>query len=143
MAETSSPRIAVIGTGAVGTAIAQRLLNMRLEVVVWNRTRSRTAPLVEAGARVASTVDEAVSTSRLALLTLKDYAGVEGCLDQLTPALTGRTVIVMCTGTAADARRAADHVSRLGAEYLDAGVQAPPELIGTEAATLLYSGSME
>ncbi|MQA97177.1 MAG: hypothetical protein GEV11_21995 [Streptosporangiales bacterium] len=50
---------------------------------------------------------------------------------------------MLCTGTAADARRTAERVRRLGAEYLDAGVQASPEMIGTSAATLLYGGSAE
>jgi 3-hydroxyisobutyrate dehydrogenase-like beta-hydroxyacid dehydrogenase len=143
MTENSSSRIAVVGTGAMGTAIAQQLLNERQNVVVWNRTRSRTTPLRQAGASVADTVEETVSSSGLALLTLKDYAGVEVCLDQLKPSLTGHTVVVLCTGSAADARRTADHVSRLGADYLDAGVQASPEMIGTDAGTLLYSGSVE
>ncbi len=143
MTETRTSRIAVIGTGAIGTAVAQRLLNHDQVVVVWNRTQSRTTPLVEVGAWAAGTVDEAVSYSELALLALKDYAAVEGCLDQLKPSLRGHTVVVLCTGSAADARRTADHVSHLGADYLDAGVQASPEMIGTDAATLLYSGSVD
>jgi hypothetical protein len=32
-------------------------------------------------------------------------------------------------------------VEKLGAHYLDAGVQTAPEMIGTDAATIMYSGS--
>jgi hypothetical protein len=47
----------------------------------------------------------------------------------------------MCTGTPRDARAAAERVAGLGADYLDAGLQASPATIGTDAATILYSGS--
>jgi 3-hydroxyisobutyrate dehydrogenase-like beta-hydroxyacid dehydrogenase len=135
--------VAVIGTGAIGTAVAQALMTGQREVVVWNRTPARTSALVEAGARAADSVAEAVCDSRLALLTLKDYVGVHGILDGLTADLSGHTIAVLCTGTPADARQAAERVHGLGAHYLDVGVQASPEMVGTDAATLLYSGSAE
>ncbi|MGR6964250.1 NAD(P)-dependent oxidoreductase [Geodermatophilus sp. URMC 61] len=51
---TSAPllpngHVAVLGTGAIGTAVARALLAALREVVVWNRTRHRTAAAVEAG----------------------------------------------------------------------------------------------
>ena len=136
-------RVAVIGTGAIGTAVARALLAGQREVVVWNRTRARTAAAVEAGARAADSPAEAVDRSKLALLTLKDYQGVHETLDALTGDLSGHTVAVLCTGTPADARQTAERVAKLGAEYLDVGVQASPEMVGTDAATLLYAGSAE
>jgi len=137
----SAGRVAVIGTGAIGSAVARRLLAAGHEVVVWNRTASRTAALVDAGALPAGSVREAVRSSELILLTLTDYSSVQQCLAQLDPDLTDRTVVVLCTGTASDARLAAERVTNLGGRYLDVGVQTPPEMIGTDAATLLYSGS--
>jgi 3-hydroxyisobutyrate dehydrogenase-like beta-hydroxyacid dehydrogenase len=136
-------RVAVIGTGAIGTAVARALLAGGREVAVWNRTRDRTTAAVEAGARAAASAAEAVGDSTLALLTLKDYRGVHEVLDQMTGDLSGHTVAVLCTGTPADARRTAERVVGLRAAYMDVGVQAAPEMIGTEAATLLYAGSAE
>ncbi|MBB5779321.1 3-hydroxyisobutyrate dehydrogenase-like beta-hydroxyacid dehydrogenase [Nonomuraea jabiensis] len=63
------------------------------------------------------------------------------CLAELDGDLSGRTIVAMCTGTADDAKHAAQRVTALGASYLDAGIQAAPEMIGTDAATILYSGS--
>lgn len=63
------------------------------------------------------------------------------CLDALDTDLCGQTIIAMCTGTARDARLAAQRVTNLDGRYLDAGIQASPETIGTDAATILYSGS--
>jgi 3-hydroxyisobutyrate dehydrogenase-like beta-hydroxyacid dehydrogenase len=136
-----APRVAVVGTGAIGSAVARRLLAGDHDVTVWNRTESRTAELVAAGARPARTLQDAVSSSTLTLLTLTNYAAVEQCLAQLGPDLSGHTIAGLYTGTAAEARQAAQRATSLGAQYLGAGVQTAPETIGTAAATILYSGS--
>ncbi|GAA1867366.1 NAD(P)-dependent oxidoreductase [Asanoa iriomotensis] len=133
--------VAVVGAGAIGSAVALRLLAAGHQVVVWNRTPGRSAELLHAGAVPALTVQEAVSSSRLILLTVKDYTAMRSCLEQIEGPLPGRTIVAMCTGSAADARLAAEQVARSGAEYLDAGIQASAESIGTAAATILYSGS--
>lgn len=132
--------VAVIGTGAIGGAVVRRLLAHGHDVVVWNRTASRTAELVEAGAWQAASPREAASSASLILLTLTDYAAVRQCLEKLDAGLAGRTIIVMCTGTPAEARQAAEQATALGAEYLDAGVQASPEMIAGGTATILYGG---
>ncbi|MER7460276.1 NAD(P)-binding domain-containing protein [Micromonospora sp. NPDC126480] len=132
--------VAVVGTGAIGSAVARRLLTGGHDVVVWNRTPARTAGLVESGAVPARTVTEAVATTELVLLTVTDQEAARQCLDQLDGGLAGRTVVTMCTGTPEEARRSSAEVARLGGHYLDAGIQAGPDAIGTEAATILYSG---
>nr|BFE78892.1 hypothetical protein GCM10020093_014930 [Planobispora longispora] len=116
MTETrsSARRVVVIGTGAVGGAVARRLLAGGREVVVWNRTAGRSAGLVDAGALPAGSVREAVSSGDLILLTLTDYAAVRQCLAELDMDLSGRTIVGMYTGTADEARRAARRAAVLG-----------------------------
>jgi 3-hydroxyisobutyrate dehydrogenase-like beta-hydroxyacid dehydrogenase len=137
----SADRVAVIGTGAIGSAVVRRLCAGGHDVVVWNRTPSRSAELAEVGAVPAGSIREAASSSALTLLTLSDHAAVQQCLDALGTDLSGKTVIAMCTGTAREARLAAQRVTDLGARYLDAGIQSSPEMIGTDAANIMYSGS--
>jgi 3-hydroxyisobutyrate dehydrogenase-like beta-hydroxyacid dehydrogenase len=134
-------RVTIIGTGAIGAAVARRLLHGGYDVTVWNRTEGRADDLVAAGAVAAPSVREAVSAGALVLLTLTDYAAVRECLAGLDTDLSGRTIVGMYTGTADDARQAARRVTDLGGRYLDAGIQAGPDGIGTAAATILYSGS--
>ncbi|MFK3979514.1 NAD(P)-dependent oxidoreductase [Micromonospora sp. NPDC050397] len=137
----SATRVVVVGTGAIGSAVARRLLAAGRAVVVWNRTGGRHTELVRAGALPAGSVREAALSGELILLTLTDYAAVGQCLEQLDGDLTGRTIVAMCTGTASDARRSAERVAELGAHYLDAGIQTSPDAIDAAAGTILYGGS--
>ena len=54
------PKVAVVGLGAMGSRIAQRLLDSGHEVLVWNRDTTKTGALTDAGARaVENPVDAA------------------------------------------------------------------------------------
>ena len=88
-------RVGVVGLGAMGSRMARRLLDAGHEVVVWNRTVQRAAPLVEAGAVAAGTPAEAADGSELAITMLADPAalrsvteGADGLAAGATDALT-------------------------------------------------------
>lgn len=120
--------VTIIGTGAVGSAVARRLLQSGYDVTTWNRPQ----PAAE-GAR-------AVLSSPLVLLTLTDYAAARECLTRFDADLTGRTVVGMFTGSADEARLAARQVADQGGLYLDAGLQSSPDMINAGTATIRYSG---
>lgn len=62
-------KIAFLGTGRMGTELARHLLADH-ELTVWNRTAARAQPLVEAGARLAATPQEAVDGADLVVTAL-------------------------------------------------------------------------
>lgn len=64
--------VAVIGLGAMGSRMARRLLQRGHEVVVWNRTLARTAPLEELGAMPAPTPADAAARTEVALTMVAD-----------------------------------------------------------------------
>ncbi len=135
--------VTVAGTGAIGTAAAYALLAGGRRVVVWNRTPARTTDLVRSGAVAAETPQAGVTASDLTLVAVTDYAAVHEFFDALSGDLSGHTIAVLCTGTPADAVAAAARADRLGVGYLDVGVQSSPDDLGTDRATLMYSGSRE
>src|SRR5207248_10784076 len=69
-------RVAVLGLGAMGSRIARRLLDAGHEVVVWNRTAERAAPLVEAGATAAATPAEAARRAEVVVTMVADPAAL-------------------------------------------------------------------
>lgn len=117
--------IAVIGCGAMGSRIARRLLGAGHEVIVWNRTRDKTQPLVDLGASAAQSPAAAVGRAEVAITMVSDpralravSEGPEGIVAGV-PSTT--TVIEMSTvGPAAVSRLAA--VLPPGVGLLDAPV---------------------
>lgn len=89
-AQSTKPRVVLLGLGAMGTALARTWLCAGYPVTVWNRTASRAEPLRELGADVAATAAEAVTAGRLVVTCLFDDASVEGALAGAD--LTGRDV---------------------------------------------------
>ena len=70
-------RVAVLGTGIMGAAMARNLLAAGLPVTVWDRSAEVTAPLAAAGARVAPSAAEAVRDARVVITMLPTAAVVE------------------------------------------------------------------
>ncbi len=72
-----SLRVAIIGVGTMGSAMATRLIELGCEVTLCNRTPERCAPLVARGARLAATPREAAGHAELVLLSLNGADIVE------------------------------------------------------------------
>src|SRR3954469_22848735 len=80
-------KIGIAGTGRMGAAMALRLIGVGHEVHVWNRSREKTQPLADAGARVESSPATLASAADLIITILTDakalaatYGGSEGLL---------------------------------------------------------------
>src|SRR5690242_20722742 len=63
-------RVAVLGTGIMGSAMARTLVSDGLRTTVWDRSPTATAPLSDAGALVAATTAEAVQDARVVITML-------------------------------------------------------------------------
>jgi len=135
--------VTVIGLGAMGSAMAGAFLKGGHPTTVWNRTADKADDLVAKGAVRAATVEEAVASSPLTIVSLLDYKVVREILDPLGDAVSGRVLVNLTTGTPDQARKAAGWAAERGAEYLDGGILADPEQIGTPQARFYYSGSRD
>jgi 3-hydroxyisobutyrate dehydrogenase len=63
-------RVAVLGTGIMGSAMARHLVAAGLSTTVWDRSPSATAPLAEAGAKVVSSPGHAVADAHVVITML-------------------------------------------------------------------------
>lgn len=112
--------VGFIGLGTMGQPMALRLATAGTDLVVWNRTPSRTEPLREAGARVAASVAEVFAAAEVVILMLAHAAAADAVLDDVT--LTGRTVVHMGTIAPEDSRRLDAAVRAGGGVYVEAPV---------------------
>jgi 3-hydroxyisobutyrate dehydrogenase len=63
-------RVAVLGTGIMGSAMARNLVSAGLRTTVWDRSSTATAPLSDAGAQVAAAPSEAVRDAQVVITML-------------------------------------------------------------------------
>lgn len=128
---TSQLRIAVLGTGIMGAAMARNLLRAGHDVTVWNRTAERAEPLVAAGAHRADTPAEAVAEADVVLTMLYDGPAVAAVMREAGPGLRPGTAWVQCsTVSAGDAADLAELAAGLGLHFFEcpvAGTKQPAE----------------
>ena len=123
----------------MGSALAWAAAAVGLPVTVWNRDRTKAAVL--GGVAVADSAADAVEAAPTVVVCVFDLASVHEVLDPIVDRLAGRRLINLTTTSPDGARELAAWASAAGAEYLDGGIMATPEMIGTPQSSVLYSGS--
>lgn len=135
--------IAVLGLGAMGSAVARRLLSADLRVAVWNRTAGRAAPLVASGAEETTTADVALQAAPITLVILSDAKAACEVLRASSANLLGRTVVNFCSGTTTDALAFRLLVESAGGRYLRGSITAYPRNVGHRDTCYFYSGDSD
>lgn len=136
------PRVALLGTGRMGSAIATRLAD--LQPVLWNRTRARAEAL--AVGTVVSTPAEAVRDADLVISSLTGAEALVATFESPDGALSAASdqlfVEMSTAGPDAEIDLAAK-VRRTGSRMLDAPILGPPTGILAGTGTILVGGEEE
>jgi len=129
-------RIAFLGLGIMGRAMATNLAKAGHEVMVWNRTPGKQVE----GATAAATPAEAARGAEIVWMCVSDTKAVESVLfgpGGVQESLAqGMTVVDSSTISPSSTRKFAERVRARGAEYVDAPVTGSKT--GAESATLLF-----
>ena len=119
-------QIGVAGLGAMGSAIAARLLEVGHQVTVWNRTAAKAAPLAAAGAKVAASPGAVAAASEAVITILTDSAAIDavynGPSGLLSGNVKGKLFIEMSTVPPRVATALAPKVEAKGAVFVEAPV---------------------
>lgn len=132
--------ITFLGLGEMGAALARTAIAAGHPTTVWNRSAAKADGL---GAQVAGTVEEAVESAQLLVVCLFDHRSVHEVLDPVADRLRSARIVNLTTTAPEGARELARWADGLGARYLDGGIMATPEMIGTPQSRIFYSGSRE
>jgi 3-hydroxyisobutyrate dehydrogenase len=139
-------RVAVLGTGIMGAAMARNLLQAGHDVAVWNRSAHRAEPLAADGARVAESAVDAVRDAEAVLTMLTDGTAVEevmteeGTLDSLPE---GGVWIQASTVGVEACERLAALAAEAGVTFVDAPVLGTREPAEKGELVVLASGPDE
>lgn len=119
-------KIGIVGLGRMGAAMATRLIGLKQDLVVWNRSKEKSAALEAAGAEVAATPAQLADKADIIITMLTDadavsavYLGAGGLLGG---EVSGKLFIEMSTVRPENQRSLAQEVRKKGASMIDCPV---------------------
>jgi 3-hydroxyisobutyrate dehydrogenase len=81
--------IGIAGAGRMGTAIAQRLMEVGHKVTVWNRSAGKLQAVIDAGAAVAATPADLSASTDMVITLLTDAAAIDAVYNGPSGLLAG------------------------------------------------------
>ena len=137
--------IALLGTGLLGRAIAERLHAVGHTVIAFNRTSTKALPLENQGIAVVGTAQLAVSQADCTLLLLTDAAAISSLLftPSCSAALKGKTIIQMGTIGPSDSLEIQKKIQQYGGTYCESPVLGSLTEAKTGTLFIMVGGSEE
>jgi 3-hydroxyisobutyrate dehydrogenase-like beta-hydroxyacid dehydrogenase len=137
-------KVAFIGLGSMGSAMAGNILRAGHDLVVYNRTRAAAEPLERAGARVAASPRDAAAGVEVLITMLADDSAVEAVMFGEHGAVQGlaRGAVHASMSTISHAlsrRLEAEHGTR-GQLYVAAPVFGRPDAAAAAKLTVVAAG---
>jgi 3-hydroxyisobutyrate dehydrogenase len=137
-------RVAVLGTGLLGSGMVRRLLRNETQVTVWNRTEAKARALEVEGARVAASPAAAAVDAERVHIVVQDDEVVDAILEKIAPSLNKSAIVIdhsttLPEGTIKRVARARD----LGLRFLHAPVFMSPQMAADGAGLILVSGPQQ
>lgn len=140
-----STNVAILGLGTMGSGMAANLLKAGFPLAVYNRTAAKAQPLVDAGARLASTPADAARGASVVISMLADDAasravwlGPNGALEA---AEKDAILIESSTVSPEWIAEFAGHAAQRGVGFLDAPVTGSRTQAQSGQLSLLVGGS--
>ena len=134
-----------LGTGRMGTAIVNRLLDAERPVMVWNRTPAKTGPLAARGARVADSI-VALADCDVVYVMVSGPADLEEVVLGEGGLLSGESVpgvLVDCSTVSEEvSARIRAAAAALDVAFLAAPVCGNPEVIADGLGSFIVSGPL-
>ncbi|QDL38588.1 NAD(P)-dependent oxidoreductase [Rhodoferax sediminis] len=137
-------RIGYIGLGAMGSALARRLLAGH-ELRVWDLNPAAMSAFAQLGAMAAACAAEVARDSDIVMLCLPRSAdvrqvifGAGGLANELA---AGQLVIDQTSGTPQETATIADELAVRGVAMVDAPVSGNPEVVAAGRGTIMVSGT--
>lgn len=137
-------QIGLVGLGLMGSAMAERFLARRFEVLGYDIDPACQAALVSRGGRAgASVADLAVSCRRI-ILSLPNSDAVQTVLEQVEPHLRpGQVIIDTTTGRPEAAVAAARRLDGRGVPYVEAMISGNSSQVRTGEVLIIAGGAAE
>lgn len=128
------PKISWIGLGHMGAPMASNLLKAGFDLTVYNRSAEKVKPLIDAGAKSYSSLDDVRENSNVIFTMLSDDSAISSVYnDLLKGSVSEKLFINMSTISAELTKQLAAEIESKGGYYLEAPVSGSvkPAIDGT------------
>ncbi len=141
----NSTKVAVLGTGIMGAAMARNLLSGGMVVRAWNRSREKAEPLAQDGAEVADNPADAARDADFVLTMLSDADVIEEAVrGDVLPMLAEDGVWLQMSTVGEEGNgRLSEMASEHGVPYVDAPVLGTKQPAEQGQLIVLASGPEE
>ncbi len=137
-------KVAFLGLGRMGVAMAHNLAKADLLATVWNRSDGKTDWCADAGVRVATSPADAAAGADVVILMLYDGDVTRAVAAEALPAMAAGSVLVdMGTSGPVAEREIAHAAAERGVGFVDAPVSGSIALAQAATLTALVGGSAE
>lgn len=130
-----------IGLGRMGQAMAQRAIEAGHEIIAFNRTPEKLAPITSAGGKAAATIAAVAAETDIVITMLSDDAALEAVSAELRTALPANGIqIAMGTHSVAAVSKAAQDYAAAGRHFVAAPVLGRPEAVTAGRLGIIAGG---
>jgi len=140
-------KIGIIGLGMLGNAVALHLLDSGFEVIVYNRTKEKTAQAKKNGAKVATSPKEIAENSELVITIVKDASAVKEISFEKDGIIEGKheklIVADMSTIDPIESKNISKKFQEYNIHKLDIPVMGGPNVAITGDLVMMASGNKE
>lgn len=117
-------KIGILGTGTMGTVLAKNLLKAGREIIVYDRTMSKTEPLVALGAKAVPSAAQAVDEANVIITVVIDGKAVREVLlnEETHRVLKGKKILNVATTNATEIESIADDIIKAGGSMAEVSI---------------------
>ncbi|CDG21587.1 3-hydroxyisobutyrate dehydrogenase family protein [Xenorhabdus poinarii G6] len=137
-------KIAVLGTGLMGSPIARNLQKKGFLVHAWNRTITKALPLQTEGIQVFNTPADTVRDADIIITVLKDGMNVQQVLEGAASTIRKGTILLQLSTIGVEAATSLGALAeKIGLIYYDAPIQGTKQPAELAQLVILASGPID
>jgi 3-hydroxyisobutyrate dehydrogenase/glyoxylate/succinic semialdehyde reductase len=138
--------VGVVGLGAMGSSLAERLLSVGYDLVVFNRSKEKSEKLAANGAWIAETPVELAKDCDVILVCVTDGSAVRELMvgsGAFSGAKPGTIFVDCSTISVAATRELSNEAAKHGLEWLDAPILGNPTMSRNGEQSFVVGGNKE
>jgi 3-hydroxyisobutyrate dehydrogenase-like beta-hydroxyacid dehydrogenase len=137
-------KVSVLGLGLMGSAVANGMLACGHEVIVYNRTATKAAPLVEKGAIAAASAADAILAADAAIIVLTDGKAVKNLFtEDVLQACKGKKILNASTTSVEEILFLNDLITAHGGSLAEMSIMVGPEQVMNQEGYFLLGCAKE